>query len=280
MNNNSHSASRDPRMATAEWQVSMDLDRNVLDELPESCMTVPSSPRLPAMFDERSIGAEKLRVLASRLQYLRKQRPLKTIVVTSTVKGEGKSVISANLAITLGRRHKTLLIDGDLRQSGLAILFNSHERPGLADWWRESSTTIMPFLLRVGALTLWHLPAGQAPSHPLEILQSQRTADMLNMVSEFFDWVIIDAPPLVPVADPNLWATQADGTLLVVKQGETPKRLLRKSLDSIENLKLVGIVMNGSRDAVHQYYGQYYKRLPRTVAASAPKGDPAMKGQI
>jgi Mrp family chromosome partitioning ATPase len=103
------------------------------------------------------------------------------------------------------------------------------------------------------------------------MFQSQRMAEMLNQVGEMFEWVIIDAPPLV-LADPNLLAGLADGTLLVVKEGKTPQRQLRKCLESIENLKLVGIVMNGSSDAAHQYYGQYYKGLPRNAAATpAPK---------
>jgi protein-tyrosine kinase len=279
MDNNSHSISRDSSMASAQWPRSVDIDPLAVDQLPETSLTVPPSPRLAAMFEERSIGAEKLRVLASRLEYLRKKRPLKKVVVTSTVKGEGKSVISANLAATLGRRHKTLLIDGDLRQSGLADLFGSYDRPGLADWWQDTMA-IKSFLLRVETLKLWHLPAGQATSQPLEILQSQRTAEMLNEITELFDWVIIDAPPLI-LADPNLWATLSDGTLLVVKQGKTPKRLLRKSLESIENLKLVGVVMNGSQDAVNQYYGQYYKGLPRNVATTPePKVDPEKKGHL
>jgi len=271
VDNNSHGVSRDSRIAPAQWRRSADIDPVAVDQLPETSLTVPLSSRLVAMFDERSVGAEKFRVLASRLQYLRKQRSLKKVVVTSTVKGEGKSVVSANLALTLGRRHRTLLIDGDLRQSGLADLLASNDRPGLADWWRDT-TEITSFLWRVETLKLWHLPGGQAVAQPLEILQSQRTFEMLSQITELFDWVIIDAPPLI-LADPNLWATLSDGTLLVVRQGKTPKRLLRKSLESIENLKLIGIVMNGSQDAANQYYGQYYKGLSRSVAATpAPKG--------
>jgi capsular exopolysaccharide synthesis family protein len=237
-----------------------------MDQTPEPPLIPPESSQLAAMFDDKSLGAEKFRILASRLQYLRERRPLKRVVITSTVKGEGKSVISANLAVTLGRRHKTLLIDGDLRQSGLADLLGSNELPGLADWWRQS-IGISPFVRRVGSFKLSCLPAGVSACQPLEVLQSERLSEMLNMISEPFEWVIIDAPPLI-LADPNLWATLSDGTLLVVKQGKTPKRLLRKSLESIENLKIIGVVMNGSQDAGHRYYGQYYKGLPRNKVAS------------
>jgi capsular exopolysaccharide synthesis family protein len=254
-------------MAAIPWSSNTEIDSVSADQPHESSLDLSYNSRLVAMFDERSVGAEKFRVLASRLQYFRKQRSLKKVLITSTIKGEGKSLISANLSVTLGRRYRTLLIDGDLRQPGLTNLLGSNSLPGLTDWWREAED-VTSFLQRVGSLKLWHLPAGQAASQPLEIFQSQRMVEMLDHVDDMFEWVIIDSPPLV-LADPNLLASLADGTLLVVKEGKTPQRQLRKSLESIENLKLVGIVMNGSSDAAHRYYGQYYKGLPRNVAATA-----------
>src|SRR5262245_24980079 len=141
MDHNSHGlcseSGRAPAQPTRSFDTG-DTDSVAVDQPPEPPLIPLPSSRLAAMFDERSVGAEKFRVLASRLQYLRKQRPLKRVVITSTIKGEGKSVISANLAVTLGRRYKTLLIDGDLRQSGLADLLGSHDLPGLADWWRQT----------------------------------------------------------------------------------------------------------------------------------------------
>jgi capsular exopolysaccharide synthesis family protein len=210
------------------------------------------------MVEKESVGAEKFRVLAARLQYFRKQRQLRNVVITSTLKGEGKSVVSANLAMTLARRQRTLLIDGDLRQSGLRELLNIQGLAGMTEWWRRS-VDVSEFFLRVSALPLWILPAGEVMEQPLEILQSRRMSEMLSQVAEWFEWVIIDSPPLAAVADPNVWATQADGTLLVVEQGKTPKKLLQKTLQSIENLKLVGVVMNGAQDSDHQYYRQYYR---------------------
>ena len=271
MDHNSHGLCGESRRAPAQWARSLDTDSVAVDQAPEPPLIPLPSSRLAAMFDDRGVGAEKFRVLASRLQYLRKQRPLKRVVITSTVKGEGKSVISANLAVTLGRRYSTLLIDGDLRQSGLANLLGSHDLRGLSDWWRESTVTT-PYVRRVGTFKLWCLPAGQAASQPLEIFQSQRMSEMLDEITEPFDWVIIDAPPLI-LSDPSLLANMSDGTLLVVRQGKTPKRLLRKCLEGIENLKLIGVVMNGSEDDGHRYYGHYYKGVPRKVAASpAPAG--------
>ncbi|HTC93231.1 MAG TPA: CpsD/CapB family tyrosine-protein kinase [Terriglobales bacterium] len=245
-------------------------DAESLDELPHACFDVSPSPRLVAMTEQESVGAEKFRVLAARLQYFRKQRQLRKLVITSSIKGEGKSVISANLAITLARRQRTLLIDGDLRQSGLNVLLGSDGLAGLTEWWQDKAD-ISDFLRRVTTVPLWYLPSGQAAGQPLEILQSQRMSEMLAQVAEWFEWVIIDSPPLVPVTDPNLWATQADGTLLVVEQGKTPKKLLQKTLESIENLKLIGVVVNASQDKGHQYYRQYHKNPGSDRATASPE---------
>src|SRR5258708_39664066 len=96
-----------------------------LDGLPGSSMPLASHPRLAATTAPESIGAEKFRVLAARLRHFQEQRNLKKLVITSSIKGEGKSVISANLALTFAQRQRTLLIDGDLRQSGLSDLLGS-----------------------------------------------------------------------------------------------------------------------------------------------------------
>lgn len=229
-----------------------------LDTVPQIPAPTFPNPRLAAMTAPAGVGAEKFRALAVRLRHLQEQRDLKKVVITSTIKGEGKSVVAANLAITCSHRQKTLLIDGDLRQSGLAELFGSHDVPGLADWW-EGTRDISDFFRVVQATPLWYLPVGREMTQPLEVLQSERFADMLVRVSAWFSCIIIDSPPLVPVADPNIWIAHADAALLVVRRGKTPKRLLLKTLQDAADLKLLGIVMNGSEDVSHQYYAQYYR---------------------
>ncbi len=230
-------------------------------------MTV-SSPRLVTLTDQASVGAEKFRALAARLRYVGKKEHLKRLVITSAIQGEGKSLISANLAITMAQRQRTLLVDGDLRKSGLKTLFGTQDMRGLTDWW-QGTAPIGNFLKRVEGLSLWHLSAGQAAEQPLEILQSQRMSDMLTQLAEPFDWVIIDSPPLAPVADCHVWATHADGTVLVVREGKTPKKLLQKTLESVESLKLVGVVMNTSQETQQHYYSQYYTNTGQGRAGMA-----------
>src|SRR5262249_28536427 len=233
-------------------------------------LVVPPTPRLAALIQPASVGAEKFRVLATRLRYFQKQRRLKTLVVTSTVQGEGKSVVSANLAVTLARRQRTLLIDGDLRRSGLVDLLGTRDLPGLSDWW-EGTTAIAGFLHCIEGVSLWHLASGEAARQPLELLQSQRIAEALTDLAESFEWVIIDPPPLAPVADCQVWATHAQGALLVVRQGMTPRKLLQSTMENTDNLKLLGVVMNASQDAQQQYYAQYYGHRRQGTSVTAPR---------
>jgi len=242
-------------------------------------MVVPQTPRLASLIDPASVGAEKFRMLATRLRYFQKQRHLKTLVVTSTVQGEGKSVVSANLALTMARRQRTLLIDGDLRRSGLIDLLGTRDFPGLSDWW-EGTRSIASFLHRVEGVSLWHLPSGEPARQPLELLQSQRMAEALTHLAESFEWVIIDTPPLAPVADCQVWATHAQATLLVVRQGMTPRKLLQSTMESADNLKLLGVVMNASEDAHQQYYAQYYGHRRQGNSATAPQPSKADSASV
>ena len=122
---------------------------------------------------------------------------------------------------------------------------------------------IVSFFRRMDGLALWYLAAGRLEEPPMEILKSQRFSRMLLQVAKWFDWVIIDSPPLVPVADSSLLATHSDGALLVVRQGKTPKPLLQEALRT-ENLKLLGIITNEWEDVDGQYYRSYYKTTRRS----------------
>lgn len=245
----------------------------------ESCPPIPiiAPQHLVAVTERDSIGAENFRSLAIRLKSFQKRRQLKRLLVTSSIKGEGKSVISANLAATLAAQERVLLIDGDMHQAGLQEVLGSCGQSGLADWWKTPEP-IINFLTRVEGLSLWYLPAGEAKEDPLEILQSQKLVEMLRQVSGWFDWVIIDSPPLVPVSDSSLWAAQVDGTLLIVRRATTPRSLLKKALET-EHLKLLGIVTNEWEETHQQYYGGYYGygRRTRSVSSRRPASLPEPK---
>src|SRR4051794_3229626 len=131
--------------------------------------------RLISLTDERSIGAEKLRVLATRLRHLRNKKDFSTVLITSSMKGEGKSLMTANLALTFSKqvRHQTLIIDCDFRCPTLHHLFGVDDGPGIADWWAQD-LPLNRIIRKHPDLPLWFLSAGHVPDQPLEILQSQR----------------------------------------------------------------------------------------------------------
>jgi capsular exopolysaccharide synthesis family protein len=216
--------------------------------------------RLISLTDERSIGAEKLRVLATRLRHLRNKKDFSTVLITSSTKGEGKSLITANLALTFSKqvRHQTLVIDCDFRCPTLHRMFGVDASPGIGDWWMED-LPLNRVIRKHPELPLWFMAAGHVPDQPLEILQSQRFAELITKVGGLFRWVVIDSPPLTPMADSSVLGHLAEGIVLVVREGVTSARALSSAMDSLDRKKLLGVVVNQSTKAERRYYDQYYK---------------------
>jgi capsular exopolysaccharide synthesis family protein len=233
----------------------------------EICPVLPvlirEESHLVSVAAEGSLGAEKFRFLAVRLRQLRQTRPLKKILITSTIPQEGKSTIAANLACTLARRkpQKTLLLDGDLRRPSIASQFGLGKIPGLCEWLSGEAERIN--IYRLESLGLWLLPAGSAPQNPLELMQSGKLSLLMQQLESWFDWIIIDSPPVLPLADTSLWCRLADGVLLVTRKGTTEKQQLQRGLEAIEKSKLLGALVNSSANAAHS---DYYQRYSSSVA--------------
>jgi protein-tyrosine kinase len=250
---------------------SKDFDGTSLDRLPSIRVEALPERRLVALADERSIGAERIRMLGARLRRLQQQHPVKTLLITSSIKDEGKSILSANIAFSLAKtKQRVLLIDGDFHQGSLAKLLGTSETPGLTGWWRTPDS-ILSYVRQVNALPLWFLAAGDPSEQAAEILQSAKFSEMLAHVANSFDWVIIDSPPFAPLADSGIWVGLADAALLVVRLGKTPKKVLGKVLDSIDNRKLLGVVLNECSDPHLNYYAQYYKNIPAAPSNGSRK---------
>jgi len=216
--------------------------------------------KMVALKSERGLGAEKFRVLGARLSNIRLSADLNILQVTSSVVGEGKTLVAANLAMTLAKRfsQRVVLVEGDLRKPALAKIFGLRQQRGIGEFWQTKNSSIGDYLLRLGDTTLCLLPAGEV-AHPATILQSKRLAALMQDLAQNFDWVIVDTPPLLPMADSNLWARVADGTLLVVRLGVVSRGALKKAMSSLDSPKLVGVVMNDASDSeTASYYDKYY----------------------
>jgi len=229
-----------------------------LNQMPSLPVSLSPNSRLVAIGQEESLGAEKFRFLAVRLRQLRQSRTMKKVLITSTIPQEGKSTVAANLACTLARRkpHRTLLLEGDLRRPTVAQKFGLGNVPGLSEWLRGESESMN--IYRLESLGLWVLPAGSAPENPLELMQSGRLSSLMDQLTSWFDWIVIDSPPVLPLADTSIWARLADGILLVTRKSVTEKQQLLRGLEAIERSKLLGALVNGSTDAAHSDYYQRY----------------------
>lgn len=234
-----------------------------LREFPEvfmQCQTlqVPalSQERLISVWDKDSPAAEAFRLLAVRMRHIRRDRGIRKLLITSSIPQEGKSLVSANLACTLSLRaqQRVVLMEGDLRRPSLTQLFELYNRPGMCEWLREERD-LAGCMYQFPNPRFWLVPAGSSAGNYLELLQSGRIAKLIEEVSQYFDWVIIDSPPVLPLADTSIWSRLADGILLVTRQGKTEKRQLQKGLDMVEQQKLIGAVLNSSSSPAH---GDYY----------------------
>jgi capsular exopolysaccharide synthesis family protein len=236
-----------------------DFVKNDLSEFQSLTVTLPQDSKLICLTAPESFGAEKFRFLGVRLRQLQHTRPLKKLLITSTIPEEGKSTVSANLATILARRQqpKILLLEGDLRRPSLSKQFGLSSLPGISEWLKGDPRPIR-HIYRLEGLNLWFLPAGHPPENPLELMQSGRLSQLLNQLEGWFDWIIIDSPPILPLADTSVWARLADGILLVTREGTTKRRMLQRGLQAIEQSKLLGAVVNSSTNTDHSNYYQRY----------------------
>ena len=237
--------------------------KKVFDSDKARAVTVepPSTSRLVAWNDPNSLGAEKFRALAVRLDDIRREHEVKSLQVTSSVINEGKSFVAANLAVTLARYSgsKTLLIEGDLHRPTLAAMFGLRELQGLGDWWTQRNQDLARYMLRFTESGLWFLAAGKAYERPSDILRSGQLAEAFIQLAGQFDWIVVDSTPMLPVIDANLWSRLVDGTLLVVREGVAPLKALKKGLQSLDHPNLIGVVVNEASEFDQiDYDGQYY----------------------
>jgi capsular exopolysaccharide synthesis family protein len=227
-------------------------------DFPSLEVSVTASSKLVFLTEPDSLAAEKFRFLGVRLRQLQQSRPLKKVLVTSTIPEEGKSTVSANLAGVLARRKQSvLLIEGDLRRPGLAQQFGLGRLAGLGEWL-QSGRRSLANVYRLDGPDFWFMPAGNPPENPLELLQSGRLSELMAQLSNLFDWIIVDSPPLLPLADTTVWARVTDGTLLVAREGKSERKQLQRGLEVLKKSDLLGVVLNSCAHPDHKSYYQRY----------------------
>jgi capsular exopolysaccharide synthesis family protein len=217
--------------------------------------------RVIAITDPGSVAAERFRLLAVRLRNLRQRRELKRVLITSAVPDEGKSVVAVNLASTLARykQLRILLVEGDIRRPRIRTSLGLPAMKGLSEWLRSDvPASEVIYEVNPPEVKFWLLPAGEPLAEPLELMQSGRLAALMENLSESFDLIIIDSTPILPVADTSFWARLSHGILMVVREGKTEKRQLKKALEAMEGSPLLGVVLNSCTNSEHKSYYTYY----------------------
>ena len=227
----------------------------------KSLLPAPSADsRLICLTDQGGLAAEKFRVLGLKLRHLRERRKLKRIVVTSSIPEEGKSLIAANLALNQSRSKilHTVLIDGDLRRPELGRRFGFNRNlPGLSEVLR-GELKLSDVVYKLEGSGLWFIPAGVTPENPIEVMQAGRLQQILEQLETFFAWVIIDTPPVLPLADTPLWMKLADGVLLVTREGVCEKKQLERTVAVIDRSTMLGVVVNSCDSNEQKYYYSRY----------------------
>jgi protein-tyrosine kinase len=231
----------------------------------------PIEASLPTL---ANVGAsvEQFRGLRARIDQLRIQASIKTILVSSGMPGEGKSFIAANLSLSMARNalNSILLIDGDLRRGTLHKLLGAPNSLGLADYLSGTAelTSIMQRCVvgetsnagvARGISSVTFIPAGISTDNSSEAVASSRMRDLIAALGPHFDWIVIDSPPVLAVTDAVELARVADAVLLVARGAETPLDVAQRAQSAFSNSRILGFVLNAVKKVPrHHSYSYYY----------------------
>jgi protein-tyrosine kinase len=222
-------------------------------------------------------AAEQFRTLRSRLYQLRSSQNLRILLTTSSVPGEGKTFVASNLAQALVRQpdRRVLIIDGDLRCARLHVPLGAPSSPGLSDYLRGDADELA--VIQHGQEgNLCFIPGGKEVTDPSELLSNGSLKKLLDRVTPIFDWVIIDSPPCLPVADATILANYCDGILLVVRAGSTASEVAQRACQELQGRNVIGVVLNAVEQS-HMYGSYYYQGYGYVYGRDASESKAAKK---
>jgi capsular exopolysaccharide synthesis family protein len=258
-----------PHLQAARTEAESISDPVQFEELLANCLHAQWKPDPTAIVfsnsDPFSPGSEQFRTLRSRLYRMRESQPLQTILISSAIPAEGKTLVSSNLAYALVQQtgSRVLLIDADLRSPRIHTLLGAPAAPGLADYLQDTAT-VFKVVQRGREDGLCFIPAGNHVTHPSELISSDRMKQFLDRLRPAFDWIIIDSPPALPVADASVLGGLVDGVLFVVRANSTPSEVSQKACKELRDAHILGVVLNTAEDSAeyNSYYASGYGASP------------------
>ena len=218
---------------------------------------------------------EAYKTLRTNISFSMPGNDCKCIGVTSANRGDGKSSVAVNLAISFAQiGKKVVIIDCDMRLPTVALKIGIEPKPGLSNFLVGSNNIEELLIRRVQDKGIDVLPAGNIPPDPTKLLESQQMNDLIDVLKNHYDYIIIDLPPLMPVSDAVILAKYIDGYLIVVRHEKSEFAKISDTLHQLEfaGAKIIGFVYNGkvseshygkSRKNRNYYYYDYYKKQSR-----------------
>lgn len=219
---------------------------------------------LIAHTDLRGVLTEAFRNLRTAILYSSPGPPPKSILFTSAQVGEGKTGVSINTSITLSQLGGTvLLIDGDMRRPACHSFLEIPIEPGLSDYL-AGHADLISIIKRTSLPHLYCIPAGTIPVNPAELLASARMRETIDLLSQRFDHIVLDAPPAVGVADTLILSTLVQGVILIAHSGRTPRELVQRALKNLVevNATILGAVLNNVKSNGYPYYHYHDSQSP------------------
>ena len=222
---------------------------------------------LIAELDPKSPISEVFRTLRTNIQFMNTKGKLKTILVTSTFPGEGKSWVASNLAVTFAQAgKKVVLIDADMRKGRQYSIFGVSPIPGLSNYLsgigidENQELDIVDFVQETEVDNLFIIPAGNIPPNPSELLISPQMVNLLEELKDLCDIVILDGTPNELVTDSLILTRLVDSTVIVTASKETKKENLKRAIVNIQNVggKIAGVVVNKVPVSAKKYQQSYY----------------------
>jgi capsular exopolysaccharide synthesis family protein len=216
-------------------------------------------PRLILLTDPQAPECEQYRTLRTQLFHAAEKKQLQTVTITSTLAGEGKTstVINLALAIAQSKEKRVLVIDGDLRRPNVAAYLGVRAKTGLGEILR-GEVEPLDTIFTVEGHELYILPVSREVANPTELLSSERWAAMMAELRRYFDFILVDSPPVMPFADVRLLANHTDAVMLVVRAGMATYDTVEKAIEALPAGKMLGVVLNGAENIEEAGYYDYY----------------------
>ena len=215
-------------------------------------------PRLILLTDPQAPECEQYRTLRTQLFHAAERKKTQVVTVTSTLAGEGKTSTVINLGLAIAQSEKrVLIIDGDLRRPNVAAYLGAKPKTGFGETL-TGETNALDSLFTLEGHEMYVLAVSHESANPTELLSSERLVELIAELRGYFDFILIDSPPVLPFADARLLANHADAVVMVVRAGMAQYETVGKAIEALPAAKMFGVVLNDAENFEEAGYYDYY----------------------